>query len=477
MHDHWPPKLLVADEVGLGKTIEAGLLLRQAWLAGRVKRVLVLAPPVVLRQWQIELREKFNLNWPIYDGQKLSWYPSPALEERTERKVARDAWHREPFVLTSSFLMRRRDRAREVLEEAEPWDLVVVDELHHARRRAEGTGSDDRPNLMLRLLRQLKERTEGLILLTATPMQVSPLEIWDLLDLLGLPAEWHTEAFLGFFRDAATASPSHEAMARMARLFQVSEASWGRVEVNDAVRFLPGRSRIGARRVLGALRDRASIPLRQLEAADRRAAVKLMQANSPVGRLVSRYTRSVLRRYRDAGKLTTPIADRQVEDVFVVMSDQERQVYEDVEQYISSVYNRSSLDRRTAVGFVMTIYRRRLASSFHALAETLGNWLVAVGESPYTLRAADEDVPEGETDDEGDELAPDEAIELERQASLTKNARRSSNYLRASSAYRGTRSRVDCSRLSATSGTRDTGKMGIPFTHVAPRAGSLVAMI
>ncbi len=98
------------------------------------------------------------------------------------------------------------------------------------------------------------------------------------------------------------------------------------------------------------------------------------------------------------------------------MSDQERQVYEDVEQYISSVYNRSSLDRRIAVGFVMTIYRRRLASSFHALAEALGNWLVAVGESPHTLRAADEDVPEGETDDEGDELAPDEAIELERQA-------------------------------------------------------------
>jgi hypothetical protein len=149
MHDHWPPKLLIADEVGLGKTIEAGLLLRQAWLAGRVKRVLVLAPPVVLRQWQIELREKFNLNWPIYDGQKLSRYPSPALEGRAERKVARDAWHREPFVLTSSFLMRRRDRVRELLEDAEPWDLVVVDEAHHARRRAGGTGSDDRPNLML----------------------------------------------------------------------------------------------------------------------------------------------------------------------------------------------------------------------------------------------------------------------------------------------------------------------------------------
>lgn len=76
MYDNWPPRLLIADEVGLGKTIEAGLLLRQAWLAGRAKRILILAPKAVLTQWQIELREKFNLNWPIYDGRSLNWYPS-----------------------------------------------------------------------------------------------------------------------------------------------------------------------------------------------------------------------------------------------------------------------------------------------------------------------------------------------------------------------------------------------------------------
>jgi hypothetical protein len=68
LYSTWPPKLLIADEVGLGKTIEAGLLLRQAWLSGRAKRILILAPKAVLTQWQIELREKFNMNWPIYDA-------------------------------------------------------------------------------------------------------------------------------------------------------------------------------------------------------------------------------------------------------------------------------------------------------------------------------------------------------------------------------------------------------------------------
>jgi len=73
LYGHWPPRLLIADEVGLGKTIQAGMLIRQAWLAGKARRVLILAPASVCRQWQLELREKFNLNWPIYDGDNLVW--------------------------------------------------------------------------------------------------------------------------------------------------------------------------------------------------------------------------------------------------------------------------------------------------------------------------------------------------------------------------------------------------------------------
>jgi len=227
LYSRWPPKLLIADEVGLGKTIQAGMLLRQAWLAGRARRILILAPKAVLRQWQIELREKFNLNWPIYDGRKLSWYPSPALQAAHEREVGPRDWHREPVVIASSHLLRRRTRAAVLLQEAEPWDLVVLDEAHHARRRAAGSAREGGANALLRLMRELKERTEGLVLLTATPMQVHPVEVWDLLNLLGLPPEWTADAFLGYFDDLAQPNPAPDRLDRMARLFQAVERVYG----------------------------------------------------------------------------------------------------------------------------------------------------------------------------------------------------------------------------------------------------------
>jgi SNF2-related domain/PLD-like domain len=139
----WPCRLLIADEVGLGKTISAGLILRQAMLAGLAKRTLILTPKSVQIQWQNELYEKFNLNVPIYDGASLCWKAVTGMRHPAEKQVARDAWQNEPVVLASSFLMRRAERQRELLEAAD-WDLIVLDEAHHARRRGSRNRSGKR---------------------------------------------------------------------------------------------------------------------------------------------------------------------------------------------------------------------------------------------------------------------------------------------------------------------------------------------
>ena len=414
LYARWPPKLLIADEVGLGKTIQAGLLLRQAWLAGKAKRVLILAPKAVLKQWQIELREKFNLDWPVYDGKGFSWLPSPARRILGEPPT-KEPWHEQPALIASSQLMRRADRARALLEEAAPWDLIVLDEAHHARRRGMGAKQEDRPNALLRLMRGLKERTQGLLLLTATPMQVHPVETWDLLALLGLPAEWTAPAFLRFFEDLEHPNPSAEAMERLARLFRSVECAFGEVPSETAQR-IAGLSRLRTRKVLSALRDEATIPRRQLQAGERQAALALLRSQTPIRHLVSRYTRQLLRRYAKAGRLGSAIAERDVADRFLPMTAAEQALYEAVETYIAGAYNQAAQAERNAVGFVMTVYRRRVASSFHALRRTFERRLAAMDEREAALLAdAEEDAP----DDEAGGLLgddPPDADELERLA-------------------------------------------------------------
>lgn len=413
MYDSWPPKLLIADEVGLGKTVQAGMLLRQAWLSGKARRILILAPKAVLRQWQIELREKFNLNVPIYEDRQLQWFPSPALQGRETCAVEDDAWHKQPIVLASSHLMRRKERVRQ-LEEAEPWDIVVLDEAHHARRKGGIKLSKDTPNQLLHLMRRLKTKTQGLILLTATPMQVAPLEVWDLLSLLDMPAEWTADQFLKFFELAVHPAPDEKDLAFMARLFRVMEAHYAPVSLEDAIRLEPNHRKIIANKVLKALRDRSTIPLKMLQAGERRYALALMRSYSPTRVLISRHTRELLRRYHQADKLATRIATRNVTDLLVTPSPAERMLYDDVEDYISSTYDNASKNERTAVGFVMTIYRRRLASSFYALEQTLQKRLDMLEQRASVTQLSFEDIPDDDLED--DVLDSDDAEKLEKKA-------------------------------------------------------------
>ena len=264
-------------------------------------------------------------------------------------------------------------------------------------------------------MRSLKDLTQGLLLLTATPMQVDPVEVWDLLSLLGLPSEWTENAFGRFFNLVEQPNPSPEAVDDLARLFQSAEREYGSIGAEEAVRFCSG-SGLRANRILRALRDVANVPRRQLENADRKAAIALVRANTPVRRLVSRHTRELLRKYYKAGKITTPIADRQVNDEFIRMTPQERALYDQIEDYISNTYNRASAKDRTAVGFVMTIYRRRLASSFWALEKTLTGHLKAINEG------ADERVGNGLDDDVFDSEVDDELLDTDEAAALEHEA-------------------------------------------------------
>ncbi len=145
-------------------------------------------------------------------------------------------------------------------------------------------------------MRRLRERTKGLVLLTATPMQVHPIELWDLLDLLGMPAAWEAGAFLRFFELLRKPAPSHDEFDELAAMFRASEQAYGEAAAESVMR-LGVSSKVRAKRILDALRDRSGIPRRSLDAEARGVADCGLRArdNARVTLDVTAYTRSLTR--------------------------------------------------------------------------------------------------------------------------------------------------------------------------------------
>jgi SNF2 family DNA or RNA helicase len=120
------PRLILADEVGLGKTIEAGLILKElrARMGADLARVLVIVPASLVTQWRYELRSKFNETFELMDGAEVSRLRAERPDE--------NPWGSAPNVICSLHLARTEPHASEIA--AASWDLVIVDEAHHARR-------------------------------------------------------------------------------------------------------------------------------------------------------------------------------------------------------------------------------------------------------------------------------------------------------------------------------------------------------
>ena len=116
--ESWPTRWLIADDVGLGKTIEAGLILTPLISSGRVKRLLIIAPASIVDQWQIRLNEMFDIGVSIY---------SPSID-----KDKSDYWNRHNMVVASSHTLRKNINGRwNRLLGSKPWDLLLIDEAHH----------------------------------------------------------------------------------------------------------------------------------------------------------------------------------------------------------------------------------------------------------------------------------------------------------------------------------------------------------
>ncbi|WP_092747313.1 RNA polymerase-associated protein RapA [Acinetobacter boissieri] len=152
------PRVLLADEVGLGKTIEAGLIIHQQLKTARAERILILVPDSLQYQWMIEMRRRFNLNFAIFDLTRTA-----AIREHDPEL---NPFSTEQCIIASVDLMVDHDDLREQAIDA-GFDLLVVDEAHHLMW-SEEEGGNDRYDLV----EELAEKIPGVLLLTATPEQL-----------------------------------------------------------------------------------------------------------------------------------------------------------------------------------------------------------------------------------------------------------------------------------------------------------------
>lgn len=172
------PRILLADEVGLGKTIEAGLIIHQQLITGRAKRVLIALPENLQHQWLVEMLRRFNLHFSIFD------------EERCEEAYldAVNPFETEQLVLCSIKLLSKKRYLEQALVAS--WDLLVVDEAHHL------IWHQDKPSREYVAIEQLSKAIPGVLLLTATPDQLGHESHFARLHLLDANRFYDYQAFV-----------------------------------------------------------------------------------------------------------------------------------------------------------------------------------------------------------------------------------------------------------------------------------------
>lgn len=321
----YPHRFLLSDEVGLGKTIEAAMVVKELRARGLARRVLILVPSGLVRQWQFELKTKFNETFAIFDRSTLQYLKS---------KGVRNPWTDHDSVITSQDWASWSQNRREEIA-AVDWDLVIVDEAHHARRQR--SGNRVTMTNLYRLVSALTSRPEfarrGVLFLTATPLQLHRHELFSLVEMLN-PILFASETeFVSHVQDLSGLNRLVEELSRQGPVRDLMERA-------------------------GGLLDEHPTELEGLELGDL------------IGRLRERHRLSeVLIRNRRA-----VIGGFQPRKAFrwdVEITEDERAVQSEMDSIIADGYREAERTQRNSVGFLMVIWQKLAASSSRALLKSL----------------------------------------------------------------------------------------------------------
>ena len=352
----YPHRFLLCDEVGLGKTIEAGMALKELRARGGAQRVLAIVPPNLVRQWQFEMKTKFNESFSV-------------LNTNTVRYLANEGFGGNPFTYSDSVLcsanwVANPQRAKECA--AVDWDFIIVDEAHHARSHPDGSTTR-----LYELVRDLAPsqhiNRRGMLLLTATPMQMNTHELYSLVELLNPTLFPSPEEFERHRRRVPGLSKLVEGLYQHGFPLPDQDPSDTAQHVAE---WLDLGLEAARQRLADCTHNREALDTLAQELGDKHRLTEVLIRNrkSVVGGFMPR------RAYRWPVDLTA----------------KERAALQAVEAYVQYGFQMAEGGNDNAIGFVMTTFQKLMGSSIAAVRESLGRRRERVQEQNATRQSAEE---------------------------------------------------------------------------------------
>ncbi len=325
------PRMILADEVGLGKTVEAGLILKELRAREVMERVLIVCPASLQYQWQAEMRSKFNEDFEILTSAAAKYLGQGGANPFLQRNS----------IICSLPFASDPKRAEQIIEA--PWDLVIFDEAHRVRRWLE---SRDKPKTTraYRLADDLKDLVAGLLLLTATPMQLHPFELYSLIELVEP----------GMYVDFASYDSRRKELPRLNDLM-ISLKKWHALSEGERADVATKHSQL-LREVLGD-----DVVPNTLDDDLLGIAMDGLVSKHPLAGVMVRNRKAELGGF----------AGREASQHLVQLGDDELELYQDVATYLRESYNRATARKQQAIGFLMVTYHKMLASSSYAIHQSL----------------------------------------------------------------------------------------------------------
>jgi superfamily II DNA or RNA helicase len=347
LSEEYFPRIILADEVGLGKTIEAGIYIKEMMARNLAERILIVVPATLVKQWQFEMQNKFNIEFTIYDGKKIKELKKSGTHRSAEQ--LQNPFYYDNLIICS--LQFARNRKYINLLSQISWDIVVFDESHHLRRYLiNATTGNYRETLNFDLARNLSLTTESLLLLSATPLQLHSFELYSLIELI------QREAFDNFsdFEHFRKNMPFINLLT--VNVNQIDKLN--NFEVKNTIKLLKNLNHINKTKSDNEILD-------ELKNEDYKFnLLKKIEKDHTLSQF--------LIRNRKKNVFSEDfINERVVKTILVNPTKPELDLYKEIRLYLAKIYNTSTNKENIGIGFIITTLQKLLTSSKYAFLKSL----------------------------------------------------------------------------------------------------------